>query len=145
MTKRTLSKPVKIVADEGDSWDFMSFDASPNSASPNEIMITNGQTQMNHVPFLTVHVQKVNLNRKLYVLHDYDYSTGFLLNGIFHDGKCVEKVKGREVEMSDCTTICCLQYRWPNIATTKFCYILSCHIDIFRSVTILLWETADLF
>ena len=89
MTKRTLSKPVKNVADEGHSWDFMSFDPFPNFASPNEIMITNGQTQMNHVPFLTVHVQKVILNRKLYVLHDYGYSTGFLLNGIFHDGKCV--------------------------------------------------------
>ena len=89
MTKRTLSKPVKNVADEGDSWDFMSFDPSPNFASPNEIMITNGQTQMNHVPFLTAHVQKVNLNRKLCVLHDYDYSTEFLLNRIFHDGKFV--------------------------------------------------------
>ena len=77
------------MADEGDSYDFMSFDPSPNSASPNEIMITNGQKQMNHVPFLTVHVQKVIPNRKLYVLHDYDYSSKFLLNEIFHDGEFV--------------------------------------------------------
>ena len=44
-------------------------------------------------------------------------------------------IQGREVETSDCATICCLEYRWPNIATTKFYYILLCHSDVFRSTT----------